>query len=513
MVVLKTDYSSCPLKKRPFSLHYNTTGCVQSEPEDLSVKCEGEMHATPTRTHEPGVYNPHAPLRTREPQVIRKREAQAIRPKELRDATQCGLDFERIRVRGSHAHVEATQAQSTQVRELCVPGVWEGVPDARAICVQTTTALPCIAQEPERRERGSMGSDRLSRASEVDSLDRNQHLPILDTRNTMTTTHRTLTCRSTPSPTRAPSRVGHTSLTSKVAEPSSGIVSSPAILGRLPALEGSSDRASPCPGQLPTVQTTASRLGFSEDGQETQPTSALTQPHRPWLADDPPKHMSQLQFSEVPVPLQPARPRPLLANSSLWAGMVPLGWPMPHLLTPAQTLTHGRHRRECGSPGSESASSDSSSGRGEARYSCSDCSKSYSTYSGLSKHKQFHCAALGAKSFSCKHCDKVYTSLGALKMHIRTHTLPCKCHLCGKAFSRPWLLQGHIRTHTGEKPFQCPQCDRCFADRSNLRAHLQTHADIKKYACVTCHKTFSRMSLLNKHTEAACPARPHQHHP
>ncbi|XP_045595435.2 zinc finger protein SNAI2 [Procambarus clarkii] len=153
---------------------------------------------------------------------------------------------------------------------------------------------------------------------------------------------------------------------------------------------------------------------------------------------------------------------------------------------------------------------DSAGGRGEARYSCAECSKSYSTYSGLSKHKQFHCAALGAKSFACKHCEKVYTSLGALKMHIRTHTLPCKCQLCGKAFSRPWLLQGHIRTHTGEKPFQCPQCDRCFADRSNLRAHLQTHADVKKYACVTCHKTFSRMSLLNKHTEAACPARPHQ---
>ncbi|XP_045114849.1 protein snail homolog Sna-like [Portunus trituberculatus] len=150
-----------------------------------------------------------------------------------------------------------------------------------------------------------------------------------------------------------------------------------------------------------------------------------------------------------------------------------------------------------------------SSGR-EARYSCTDCGKSYSTYSGLSKHKQFHCAALGAKSFACKHCEKVYTSLGALKMHIRTHTLPCKCQLCGKAFSRPWLLQGHIRTHTGEKPFQCPQCDRCFADRSNLRAHLQTHADVKKYACSTCHKTFSRMSLLNKHTEAACPARPSQ---
>ncbi|XP_076033139.1 uncharacterized protein LOC143020588 [Oratosquilla oratoria] len=144
--------------------------------------------------------------------------------------------------------------------------------------------------------------------------------------------------------------------------------------------------------------------------------------------------------------------------------------------------------------------------RRDARYSCSDCNKAYSTYSGLSKHKQFHCSALGNKSFGCKHCDKVYTSLGALKMHIRTHTLPCKCHLCGKAFSRPWLLQGHIRTHTGEKPFQCSQCDRSFADRSNLRAHMQTHTEIKRYQCDKCNKTFSRMSLLNKHQEGACPA-------
>ncbi|XP_013784027.2 protein snail homolog Sna-like [Limulus polyphemus] len=139
-----------------------------------------------------------------------------------------------------------------------------------------------------------------------------------------------------------------------------------------------------------------------------------------------------------------------------------------------------------------------------SRYQCSECNKSYSTHSGLSKHRQFHCDAADKKSFSCKHCDKVYVSLGALKMHIRTHTLPCKCTLCGKAFSRPWLLQGHIRTHTGEKPFSCPHCNRAFADRSNLRAHLQTHSDVKKYRCKSCNKTFSRMSLLVKHEEGVC---------
>lgn len=172
------------------------------------------------------------------------------------------------------------------------------------------------------------------------------------------------------------------------------------------------------------------------------------------------------------------------------------------------------------SPGSVASSGGSSSGstgygkkrtkEGSApRYQCPFCSKSYSTYSGLSKHQQFHCAAnedsAAKKTFSCKYCEKVYVSLGALKMHIRTHTLPCKCKLCGKAFSRPWLLQGHIRTHTGEKPFSCPLCNRAFADRSNLRAHLQTHSDVKKYSCTTCSKTFSRMSLLSKHCDGGCP--------
>ncbi|KAL5021106.1 hypothetical protein ScPMuIL_000261 [Solemya velum] len=136
-----------------------------------------------------------------------------------------------------------------------------------------------------------------------------------------------------------------------------------------------------------------------------------------------------------------------------------------------------------------------------SRYQCDGCKKSYSTYSGLCKHKQFHCALDAKKEFSCKYCDKTYVSLGALKMHIRTHTLPCKCKLCGKAFSRPWLLQGHLRTHTGEKPYRCEQCGRAFADRSNLRAHLQTHSEVKKYSCKTCNKTFSRMSLLLKHED------------
>ncbi|XP_059834729.1 protein snail homolog Sna-like [Hemitrygon akajei] len=154
---------------------------------------------------------------------------------------------------------------------------------------------------------------------------------------------------------------------------------------------------------------------------------------------------------------------------------------------------------------SDPPSPDSSATEAE-KFQCSQCTKSYSTFAGLSKHKQLHCEVQARKSFNCKYCEKEYVSLGALKMHIRSHTLPCVCKICGKAFSRPWLLQGHIRTHTGEKPFSCPHCNRAFADRSNLRAHLQTHSDVKKYQCKNCSKTFSRMSLLHKHEETGCCA-------
>ncbi|XP_055641376.1 protein escargot-like [Toxorhynchites rutilus septentrionalis] len=159
--------------------------------------------------------------------------------------------------------------------------------------------------------------------------------------------------------------------------------------------------------------------------------------------------------------------------------------------------------------GEKSGEKPNGSSSGAPRYQCQDCSKSYSTFSGLSKHQQFHCPKAegnqAQKIFVCKECDKPYKTLGALKMHIRTHTLPCKCNLCDKAFSRPWLLQGHIRTHTGEKPFKCKICLRAFADRSNLRAHQQTHEDVKRFKCPSCTKSFSRLPLLTKHNETGCP--------
>ncbi|XP_014212728.1 protein escargot-like [Copidosoma floridanum] len=262
--------------------------------------------------------------------------------------------------------------------------------------------------------------------------------------------------------------------------------------------------------------------------------------HQQSVSPSPP-HPTLTSNSYAPLGSAVQRPRPYWASPE-HCGLSPTGsLRSPPLVTPEDLSSPGSDsgRSSAGSTtvgsscsshikikspvsstfGSSSSSSSSTSSSsslsltspGSPRYKCPDCQKSYSTYSGLSKHQQFHCSAAEGqtkKSFSCKNCEKVYQSLGALKMHIRTHTLPCKCDICGKAFSRPWLLQGHIRTHTGEKPFVCQHCNRAFADRSNLRAHLQTHSDVKKYSCASCSKTFSRMSLLTKHQEGGCPGVP-----
>ena len=258
---------------------------------------------------------------------------------------------------------------------------------------------------------------------------------------------------------------------------------------------------------------------FLSKGAPLEPLSLNTPAELPW-------HRPQGFYPQHYLPVYPEVYRPTATYappSSPPSRFPPLPQPRPLYVhyPQAECPPYGLYSpaaptpEDLSSPGSVASSGGSSPPRGKRckdsspRYQCNFCNKSYSTYSGLSKHQQFHCAAnedsAAKKTFSCKHCEKVYVSLGALKMHIRTHTLPCKCMQCGKAFSRPWLLQGHIRTHTGEKPFTCPHCNRAFADRSNLRAHLQTHSDVKKYSCPTCSKTFSRMSLLSKHCDGGCP--------
>ncbi|XP_068203891.1 uncharacterized protein [Palaemon carinicauda] len=542
MVVLKNDYSHCPLKKRPLSICYEST--EQTEPQDLSLKCGKE-----------------APLiHQLEPPFVQEVYSQVTQLRNFCVEASCRNDVAGRQAGSSDEEGQVVDASNPKnvhnhlsrlTRSEMENGQVHTTPSGSSI--QNTRVEDCLAQRKyaqviKTNDTCKEGSKRLLSDSTLSTnISPSQRSPNSHEmhnapkyglrRKENSVAPMTCNTKNESSPDRKKVRsdrlhpLPSTSLVMPTCSKSHSYVSVPLSMD-IPPLRvppPSSDILSHLTGPLSIGEHSASSHSnilftphSNRSSSDMRVSPIPSAPHRPWLSEGPQKPicMSYPSSDKNPYIQTPHSQSLLVGPSSFWAGMVPFSWPMPPILNNPRPPSPRRLQRECYSPGSESASSDgsSSSVRSEARYSCTECNKSYSTYSGLSKHKQFHCSALGAKSFGCKHCEKVYTSLGALKMHIRTHTLPCKCPLCGKAFSRPWLLQGHIRTHTGEKPFQCPQCDRCFADRSNLRAHLQTHADIKKYACSTCQKTFSRMSLLkqahgsgvSRYTTTACTVTSHQ---
>ena len=78
--------------------------------------------------------------------------------------------------------------------------------------------------------------------------------------------------------------------------------------------------------------------------------------------------------------------------------------------------------------------------------SCDVCSKSFSSRTGLRRHKNVHSGIL---KFPCPHCTSVFGYGGNLKRH--------------------------IRIHKGEKPFACQVCKREFSDDSHRKAHTKMH--------------------------------------
>ncbi|CAK1590368.1 unnamed protein product [Parnassius mnemosyne] len=138
---------------------------------------------------------------------------------------------------------------------------------------------------------------------------------------------------------------------------------------------------------------------------------------------------------------------------------------------------------------------------GEKKYSCTQCSKSFTRICGLRYHMAKH---TDVRRFLCPKCGKCFHMANGLRQHLLSHKeIPqFKCGFCNKTYKSRQSLKEHFRVahSSNRKLFVCVTCAKRFTAKSTLMMHLKSHNGEKQYVCPHCPKTYTRASYLRAHS-------------
>ncbi|KAK7098850.1 uncharacterized protein [Littorina saxatilis] len=166
-----------------------------------------------------------------------------------------------------------------------------------------------------------------------------------------------------------------------------------------------------------------------------------------------------------------------------------------------------------------------------AVFTCTVCSKNFSSKTALENHSRLHQAPGGSITFKCIRCMEHFYSAAALSSHAlscvkraepdtpkrgrgrprgqgatRTHMTDAVCKVCNKSFSSDVYLQAHQLSHScttvqsdvpktyqGIPGLQCLYCTDKFRHIGSLKEHiLDKHPTAFPFRCRICHRGFSR---------------------
>lgn len=129
---------------------------------------------------------------------------------------------------------------------------------------------------------------------------------------------------------------------------------------------------------------------------------------------------------------------------------------------------------------------------------CSNCNKSFTTKSHVTRHFKIHSRISNVKRDLC---DKK----PQLKER-KPKTMEYVCQICNKSFTRKDHLRRHMSVHDRKtvppppkiKKFNCPFCDTTVTTNSSLRRHISIHfrdSSLQRRKKINRRKSSSRKSI------------------
>ena len=142
--------------------------------------------------------------------------------------------------------------------------------------------------------------------------------------------------------------------------------------------------------------------------------------------------------------------------------------------------------------------------KGERKFSCYECNKSFGTNSTLNIHlRRVH---ENRRDHKCEICHKAFVMRKVLMTHISvmhdgTQVGKFKCDICEKSFKSTFYLENHIKSmhHNFGRYSKCHLCKKVIIS-SNLDAHMENvHTTENNKKCPICGKIIKLKVLLQRH--------------